>query len=77
MERVRNESAQLLSLWSEDGSGLQDEVASHQPPDHGQKLVFDNFDFNQKVHHMSESIKTLTTIRWHTCALRTELLGII
>ena len=23
--------------------------------DHGRKIVFDNFDFNQKVHHMSEA----------------------
>ena len=42
MEKVRNESARLLSIWSEDAS------------DQGLKLVFDNFDFNQKVHHMSE-----------------------
>ena len=55
MERVRNESARMLSLWNNDASaGNTDEVLSNQI-DGGRKIVFDNFDFNQKVHHMSES----------------------
>ena len=67
MEKVRNESARLLSIWSEDESD-QDEVLSHQLPDQGRKLVFDNFDFNQKVHHMSESHQNIDN-HWvaHMC----------
>ena len=67
MEKVRNESARLLSIWSEDESD-QDEVFSHQLPDQGRKLVFDNFDFNQKVHHMSESHQNIDN-HWvaHMC----------
>ena len=77
MEKVRNESARLLSLWSKDANG-QDKNAIHQPADSGRKLVFDNFDFNQKVHHMSEyPTKTLTIIGWHICAPRTGFLEMI
>ena len=59
MEKVKNESATLLSMWNNDYAinDHADEVAaivSHQA-DQGRKIVFDNFDFNQKVHHMSES----------------------
>ena len=43
-------------------------VLSHQLPDQRQKLVFDNFDFNQKVYHMSESIQNIDN-HWvaHMC----------
>ena len=53
MEKVKNESATLLSMWNNDYAinDHADEVAaivSHQA-DQGRKIVFDNFDFNQKV----------------------------
>ena len=59
MEKVKNESSILLSMSNNDDAinDHADEVAaivSHQA-DQGRKIVFDNFDFNQKVHHMSES----------------------
>ena len=74
MEKVRNERARLLSIWSEDESD-QDEVVSHQLPDQRRKLVFDNFDFNQNVRQ--NPTRTLTIIGWYICALRTGLLEII
>jgi hypothetical protein len=68
LEKVKNESARLLTLWDDvhgdqPGTGQDDLVVDATPrtrqtttyeADHGRKIVFDNFDFHQKVHHMSE-----------------------
>ena len=54
MVKVRNENARMLSLWNNEAGDGEAEVLSNQIDD-GRKIVFDNFDFNQKVHHMSES----------------------
>ena len=52
VEMVKNESTRLLTVWNDvqsDESDLPNEA------DQGRKIVFDNFDFMQKVHHMSEA----------------------
>ena len=41
------------------------------PPDKGRKLVFDNFDFRQQVHTMTEEHQNTNT---NTCPLRMSLL---
>ena len=71
LEMVKNESTRLLTVWNDvksdesatvkDGNDVVNltpscdfNTTSHEA-DQGQKIVFDKFDFMQKVHHMSEA----------------------
>ena len=83
MEKVKNESARLLTIWNtdelNDGANTEsdgdDDTARNTddtPPsadidkqsyekDNGRKIVFDNFDMHQRVHHMSEVHQNIDT----------------
>ena len=66
LKKVRNESERLKKQHGVSDEPRQDEGQNNQPlapppvpsvvlaPDKGRKLVFDNFDFKQHVHNMTE-----------------------
>lgn len=53
LDKVQAESARMLQLWEKENTVITGQ--SITPADSGRKIVFDNFDFIQKVHHMTET----------------------
>ena len=57
LEKVKAESKRLSTIWKDcdnEERSISDSSTDCIEADNGRKIVFDNFDFTQKVHHMSE-----------------------